>query len=55
MSTAGAGLAGARDFDHGRAMVMTGELQLSQWAGLAASPSGFSTDSFSTYWPFGTV
>lgn len=41
--------------DYGRAMLITGEVQVSQCAGLFSSPSALSTESFTTYWPFGTV
>ncbi len=40
---------------YGRAMVITGESQRSQCAGLEASPSALSTDSFTKYVPLGTT
>lgn len=40
---------------HGRSMVMTGESQRSQSAGLDASPNAFSTESFTMYSPSGTT
>lgn len=43
------------DRDYGRAIVMTDEVQVSQCAGLLSSPRALSTDTFTTYWPFGTV
>ena len=39
---------------YGRAIVTTGEVQVSQCAGLVSSPSAFSTDTLTTYWPLGT-
>ena len=39
---------------YGRAIVTTGEVQISQCAGLVSSPSAFSTDTLTMYWPLGT-
>jgi len=43
------------DAPYGRAIVMTGEVHVSQCAGLLSSPSALSTEIFTTYPPFGTV
>lgn len=40
---------------YGRAIVMTGDCQVSTCAGLAASPRALRTVTRITYWPFGTV
>lgn len=40
---------------YGRAIVMTGDCQVSRCAGLALSPSALRTVTRITYWPFGTV
>src|SRR6185503_12866298 len=51
----GGRLRACRGAPQGRAIVTTGEVQVSQSAALASSPSAFSTDSLIVYWPFGTV
>jgi len=42
-------------FDQGPAIVITGDVHVSQSAGLFSSPSALSTETVTRYWPLGTV